>query len=409
MGKQSKPPRLDHLHFSFDFDGDESVDLPARGPLGSDDKLPDQQFDSGDVPSMGQLLRERQARQAAALSGSQQVSAKRLSTRERPFSEPDLPVEADDPVPMSELLGEEELLEPVFETPTVGTDFDEPLPAPPPTKPLAQPHPRMTATSSSDPSLPLIETQELPAMESLLATEKPPPPTPREVLATVSAVREHCAVVAYDGSREGLLGALEFGADWPPEPGDRVRLEVTVVAEQRPQLALLELLGEKPRLAGLDRFVIDGSNVCRSYDVVENASNLAPLLTLCLALRRATATFHVVFDANERYLLARNRQAPAGPGCYERLLTRAPESFSEAPGATDADEYILRRAEREEAGVISNDRYRELGRYFPWLTATDRTFRGDVDEGTLAVPGLGLRCPLRHDLQAMVSELLTEP
>ncbi len=158
------------------------------------------------------------------------------------------------------------------------------------------------------------------------------------------------------------------------------------------------------------RFVIDGSNVCRSYQCLNGLSSLAPLLTLTLTLVKHRAQFRCVFDANERYVLGKNSAEPGSCLIYENLLRSLPQFFVEVPGATDADDYILSTADRDQLPIISNDRYNKLDEHhqnqYPWLQFnTKRILKGAVNDDCLVIEQLEINTPLNYNLNQIFDEL----
>jgi hypothetical protein len=157
-------------------------------------------------------------------------------------------------------------------------------------------------------------------------------------------------------------------------------------------------------------YVVDGSNVCRSYLDLDGNSSLAPLLTLVHAILKRRARCRCIFDANERYVLRRNSREPEGERIYEELLRGFSRVFTEVPGSSNADDYILALADREELSIISNDRFTKLedqhAQRYPWLSvASSRLIRGTVEDDILVVPDLGLSIQLRHDVESLVDEI----
>ncbi len=126
--------------------------------------------------------------------------------------------------------------------------------------------------------------------------------------------------------------------------------------------------------------VIDGSNICRfeadsSYtDCGCSSLNLLLKLTIFLTLRQAR--FRCIFDASERFALARNARWPESAAVYQMLLRHAGDFFTEAPAGQSADELILRRADKDKCSIVSNDRFNKLHEghmeKFPWLQAAEK-------------------------------------
>jgi hypothetical protein len=225
--------------------------------------------------------------------------------------------------------------------------------------------------------------------------------------------------------------------DWQElNPGQRILVEYrhrlsSNPAEQHGQFRLVRLLGPESNNANDKRasrntpsttdsssytfFVLDGSNICRSYDPERSPSSLAPLLTLIRELQKKGKTFKCVFDASERYALAKNRAEASAVYYYETIMNHFPHQFGEAPNGEDADNRILRLAEHENGAVISNDRFDKPGddheRIYPWVMASvgNRMIRGSVEENRLIVPALNINTALRTDLDEVIQELNLVP
>ena len=141
------------------------------------------------------------------------------------------------------------------------------------------------------------------------------------------------------------------------------------------------------------QFVIDGSNVCRSYMDLEEKSTIIPLVTLIANLLKRNAKCYCVFDANERYVLRGNSKEPFGEKVYDYLIMQNSDLFLEVPGGSDADEYVLSRAHKENFSIISNDNFSKpedgFLNIYPWLiTDKKRLIKGTVEDGMLIVENL---------------------
>lgn len=139
-------------------------------------------------------------------------------------------------------------------------------------------------------------------------------------------------------------------------------------------------------------YIIDGLNVCRSYHQ-DQVFRVQTLLTLCIQLREAGATFLCIFDANARHI-ARETGWPIQSEVCEKLISEYDNCFSAVPGGIQADDFVLLRADSEGCKVISNDRFSKpeddyLNRY-PWITDPHRLIKGSVMANRLLVPALGI-------------------
>lgn len=167
----------------------------------------------------------------------------------------------------------------------------------------------------------------------------------------------------------------------------------------------------------LRKVIIDGSNICR-YEIncasegSNEVSALGLLLKLTLYLAEQEIRFRCVFDASERFALARNSQWPHSETVYGQLLRDAPGSFAEVPGGQSADGMILQLATRENCPVISNDRFNKSRdghlEQYPWLQVADRRLiRAQTKkEGTVFWPQLGFTAAPGGDPRILAEKLL---
>lgn len=163
--------------------------------------------------------------------------------------------------------------------------------------------------------------------------------------------------------------------------------------------------------------IVDGSNVCRfAYDrgfaFGGEASSLVPLLGLCLFFVGNRISFRCLFDASERFALARNARHAESLAVFNDLLRHAPRHFAEVTAGRSADDAILELATRLNCAVVSNDRFNKSAdahmQNHPWLTvAGDRLIRAQVSEdGTVVWPALGVRVAIDCDPRDLADELL---
>lgn len=291
--------------------------------------------------------------------------------------------------------------------------------APPPSRDDLPPH-----ASPPDRQMPaVLDLTHMPGMDELLAGDRRDAAEDRTVTGRVSSKRIEGAVVDLTIGRQGFVFSGDV-PDWPAlQPGDEV-IAVVAAAEGvhgMPRLLPRKIIpapaaptptpAAKPPVnpSPAAHYVVDASNVCRSYLELRGSSSLAPLLTLVLALMQRGDSCSCVFDANERYVLRQNSSEPEGENSYEAMCREFSAIFIEAPGGADADDTILAMANREGARVISNDRYAKPGdgyrEQYPWLALGGRLVRGEVADGVVVVDAIGLRAPLRRDATRMLSEL----
>lgn len=153
------------------------------------------------------------------------------------------------------------------------------------------------------------------------------------------------------------------------------------------------------------RIFIDGSNVCQW----EKPATFTILLTLLVELRKQCKPFLCMFDANTRYILA-EQGLPDDRGVYEQLLKEFPKFFSEVPGRTRADDFLLKRADTSGGNIISNDQFKSYQPRYKWLLSEpERIIRGTVVGEYLTIPELEIDALiqrnanlLRQNLKAML-------
>ena len=161
-------------------------------------------------------------------------------------------------------------------------------------------------------------------------------------------------------------------------------------------------LGNSGRLSGRT-VLVDGTNVC-FWGRNGTTASLAPVLALARALDAEGADWQACFDASTRHHLARG--GTGDEAAYERLLRSRPERFSEAPGGTCADVFLLQAAAADpKTVVVSNDFYRDHVAEYPFVKDKSRFFRGGVFRDQLCIPNLGIRCALIRTSAASDAEI----
>jgi hypothetical protein len=153
-------------------------------------------------------------------------------------------------------------------------------------------------------------------------------------------------------------------------------------------------------------YIIDGLNVTRSFHY-DSGFRLETLLTLCLAIGDAGASFLCIFDASGRSVA---KEAKTPMALFEKLIDRCNGCFSEVTGGIQADEFILLRADTGGFKVISNDRFNKpqdnhFERY-PWVNDPHRLIKGRVMNRRLLVPALRIDTPILHDIYGAVDRLI---
>lgn len=150
------------------------------------------------------------------------------------------------------------------------------------------------------------------------------------------------------------------------------------------------------------KYLIDGTNICRSYDSEtqnQKKARLDILLVLLISLLQKGNSFFCYFDASFRHIegIKNNKD-------YKKLLGYT-SFFKEVTGGIEADEFILQDADRKQLPIISNDRYKKFESRYPWLV--DRpTIKGLVAQGELQVPMLNIHASLNQSSQTHMTLLM---
>lgn len=146
------------------------------------------------------------------------------------------------------------------------------------------------------------------------------------------------------------------------------------------------------------KYVIDGSNVCQWAG--KSSVSLAPLLSLVLTLRSRRESFLCYFDANIAHVLE-EKAGLSERQILEFLLATFPDDFCVVTGGIQADPFVLQDADRTDAKVISNDRYKKYVKQFPWIANPDsgKLLKGTVFRQTVRIPEIEIYEPLKEPLE----------
>lgn len=147
-----------------------------------------------------------------------------------------------------------------------------------------------------------------------------------------------------------------------------------------------------PRLS-LDRtenvLLIDGSNLLYWLN---DEPHPGAIRALAQELRARRITFSVYFDANAEYVLKKFTEGSARK--FGDVVGLLETEMVIVPAGSQADPFILQRAESTGGGVISNDRFRDYTSLHPWTQAADRIHKGTVHGGQLTIPTLKIDIPV---------------
>ena len=132
--------------------------------------------------------------------------------------------------------------------------------------------------------------------------------------------------------------------------------------------------------------------------------SVAILLTLIIKLcelHKERWSFISFFDANTRRIL-RGQDVIV----YDELKNSYHNFFSEVTGGLRADEIILLYADKLNAYIISNDRYREYKEDYKWLTPhSERLIKGHVMNGNLVIPKWKMGLTVNRNLSDLLKQM----
>lgn len=152
-------------------------------------------------------------------------------------------------------------------------------------------------------------------------------------------------------------------------------------------------------------YAVDGLNVCFSFHR-EQPLNLTALLTLLYEIRKRGDDFVCFFDATAPHLI-RQKLGCAEETVYRSLFTCPGCPFFQVPAGSRADDYLLSYADKNQCSVVSNDRFQDYVKTFPWLAENPtRRVTGLVVRDCLTVPALNIYTPLCHNPSVASQKLL---
>jgi hypothetical protein len=159
----------------------------------------------------------------------------------------------------------------------------------------------------------------------------------------------------------------------------------------------------KPRIHQGEKFLIDGSNVMLARG--KSHTNLNILLTLLLQIKKSKRDFHCFFDANAQYILRENVGKQAEEACLG-LLEKHRTHFTKTPAGIRADDFLLQQAHQTQKRIITNDRFDDYVRIYPWLENADGwLIKFAVVDNDIQVPAIKILANCSNDLNKLVREL----
>lgn len=145
-------------------------------------------------------------------------------------------------------------------------------------------------------------------------------------------------------------------------------------------------------------YLIDGSNLAY-WDRIRSGISLRPVLAVTRYLESAGTPYQVFFDATMPYRLPREEKAE-----YETLLEKDPDHFLQVPAGSRADDFLLYMAdEHPGARILSNDRYTDHVKRYPWIRSSDRLIPGMILNHHIFFPNLSLSIPLKSERRSAES------
>ena len=155
-------------------------------------------------------------------------------------------------------------------------------------------------------------------------------------------------------------------------------------------------------------FVIDGLNICFAYLQTKGQISFEVLLSILKHIRQCGGSFKCMFDANTYYQL-RDKGSPRAEDFYNKLLHALPNYFFKATGGISADDFILMDADKNRYPIITNDRFDDYAKKYPWIREEqERLIKGRLFGEDIMIPKLDINIPLRRDLKTMVDELIAD-
>ncbi len=160
-------------------------------------------------------------------------------------------------------------------------------------------------------------------------------------------------------------------------------------------------------------YIIDATNVCSWHKVninnqgkgAEYTTSINVILKLASVLHERKKVFKCIFDANTPWRLEEKEQ-----DIYKKLLQVFEEYFYQVTGGQLADTWVLALAEKFNAKVISNDRFRDYHKDYKWLAVEDdRLIKGGLmnmaDELQLCLPNLKIVETIEEDTNQLFVKL----
>jgi hypothetical protein len=131
-------------------------------------------------------------------------------------------------------------------------------------------------------------------------------------------------------------------------------------------------------------FIVDALNICK--ETPRGRAKLTILLTLLLELKKQGHDFLCIFDESASREF--RNQGDSTIRFYDSLINDYGSHFSKIRGA--ADQKIVVIADKENADIISNDRFSQYRQKYAWLTDANRLVKVSVVRGLIFSEDIGI-------------------
>lgn len=155
------------------------------------------------------------------------------------------------------------------------------------------------------------------------------------------------------------------------------------------------------------KLFIDGTNVIRSYrqDVVMDGY-LCILLSILIELNCQEIDWCVIFDANTEYFLQEN--FPSDNEVFDLMVKNPKLDINVIFGGSQADEYLLALAEKEDAYILTNDRFRDsIKIHSDWGEKhPERLVKGKIIKGQIVIPQLRIIKKIEYNAKQLYETII---
>jgi hypothetical protein len=153
----------------------------------------------------------------------------------------------------------------------------------------------------------------------------------------------------------------------------------------------------KTKFKEIKSLILDGSNICKWRE--DGKADLSILITLCIELLKQSLPFHIFFDANTPWLIHSANEPKDRPSInLKKFLEILPNNATVVPGKIQADKFVLQKANRENAHIISKDNFSEFTQLYPWLLNGNRLIKGLIADDFMAIPDIDIYLPVQTDI-----------